>query len=140
MAGVVAGGYSGRALVVDVGAATGEPLPLDDAVLRAYLGGVGLGTWLLHALSPDRVDPLDPAAPLAFVFSPLVGTPLTTSARPEYPPATTPATVGASGAGECAGVGQALCAFTGGAAATRPRRRTGTPPRRPWRAAAPGRG
>ena len=81
MAGVVAGGYSGRALVVDVGAATGEPLPLDDAVLRAYLGGVGLGTWLLHALSPDRVDPLDPAAPLAFVFSPLVGTPLTTSAK-----------------------------------------------------------
>ena len=78
---VVAGGYSGRALVVDVGAATGEPLPLDDAVLRAYLGGVGLGTWLLHALSPDRVDPLDPAAPLAFVFSPLVGTPLTTSAK-----------------------------------------------------------
>jgi aldehyde:ferredoxin oxidoreductase len=81
VAGVVAGGYSGRALVVDVGAATGEALPLDDAVLRAYLGGVGLGTWLLHRLAPDRVDPLGPAAPLAFVFSPLVGTPLTTSAK-----------------------------------------------------------
>ena len=81
MAGVAAGGYFGKALVVDVGAATGEALPLDDAVLRSYLGGVGLGTWLLHALSPPRVDPLDPAAPLAFVFSPLVGTPLTTSAK-----------------------------------------------------------
>lgn len=81
MAGVAAGGYFGRALVVDVGTATGEALPLDDAVLRSYLGGVGLGTWLLHALSPPRVDPLDPAAPLAFVFSPLVGTPLTTSAK-----------------------------------------------------------
>ena len=77
----MAGGYSGRALVVDVGAATGEALPLSDAVLRAYLGGVGLGTWLLHRLAPERVDPLDPAAPLAFVFSPLVGTPLTTSAK-----------------------------------------------------------
>ncbi len=81
MAGVAAGGYSGRALVVDVGDATGEALPLPDAVLRAYLGGVGLGTWLLHRLAPERVDPLDPAAPLAFVFSPLVGTPLTTSAK-----------------------------------------------------------
>ena len=78
-----AGGYFGRALVVDVGdrAAVSAPLPLDDAVLRAYLGGVGLGTWLLHRLAPPGVDPLAPDAPLAFVFSPLVGTPLTTSAK-----------------------------------------------------------
>ena len=61
--------------------ATSAPLALDDAVLRAYLGGVGLGTWLLHRLAPTGVDPLAPAAPLAFVFSPLVGTPLTTSAK-----------------------------------------------------------
>ena len=80
---VPAGGYFGRALVCDVGdrAATSAPLPLDDAVLRAYLGGVGLGTWLLHRLAPPGVDPLAPDAPLAFVFSPLVGTPLTTSAK-----------------------------------------------------------
>ena len=69
--------------MVDVGDrwATSAPLPLDDAVLRAYLGGVGLGTWLLHRLAPAGVDPLAPDAPLAFVFSPLVGTPLTTSAK-----------------------------------------------------------
>ncbi|TQM36081.1 aldehyde:ferredoxin oxidoreductase [Pseudonocardia cypriaca] len=69
--------------MVDVGdrEATSAPLPLDDAVLRAYLGGVGLGTWLMHRLAPARVDPLSPDAPLAFVFSPLVGTPLTTSAK-----------------------------------------------------------
>ncbi len=60
---------------------TTRSLPLDDGVLRAYLGGVGLGTWLLHRLAPVGVDPLDPSAPLAFVFSPLVGTPLTTSAK-----------------------------------------------------------
>ena len=41
----------------------------------------GSGTWLLTRLAPIGVDPLDPAAPLAFVFSPLVGTPLTTSAK-----------------------------------------------------------
>ena len=81
--GVPAGGYFGRALVVDVGdrAVVSAPLPLGDDVLRAYLGGVGLGTWLLHRLAPAGVDPLAPDAPLAFVFSPLVGTPLTTSAK-----------------------------------------------------------
>jgi len=80
---MTAGGYSGRALVVDVSgtSATGDVLDLPDRVLRAYLGGVGLGTWLLHHLAPARVDPLAPEAPLAFVFSPLVGTPLTTSAK-----------------------------------------------------------
>jgi aldehyde:ferredoxin oxidoreductase len=77
------GGFFGRALVVDVDGdhATGTPLTLDDQVLRAYLGGVGLGTWLLHRLAPPRVEPLAPEAPLAFVFSSLVGTPLTTSAK-----------------------------------------------------------
>ena len=50
-------------------------------VLRGYLGGAGLGTWLLHHLAPPGVEPLAPHAPLAFVFSPLVGTPLTTSAK-----------------------------------------------------------
>jgi aldehyde:ferredoxin oxidoreductase len=80
---VTAGGYFGRALVVDVhgDGATGTPLELTDQVLRSYLGGVGLGTWLLHRLARTGVDPLAPEAPLAFVFSPLVGTPLTTSAK-----------------------------------------------------------
>ena len=35
----------------------------------------------MHELAPVGVDPLSPEAPLAFVFSPLVGTPLTTSAK-----------------------------------------------------------
>jgi aldehyde:ferredoxin oxidoreductase len=35
----------------------------------------------MHRLAPRGVDPLAPDAPLAFVFSPLVGTPLTTSAK-----------------------------------------------------------
>ena len=35
----------------------------------------------MHRLAPAEVDPLGPDAPLAFVFSPLVGTPLTTSAK-----------------------------------------------------------
>jgi aldehyde:ferredoxin oxidoreductase len=79
--GRVAGGYFGRALVVDVADASAEVLPLPDEVLRAYIGGAGLGAWLMHALAPPGVDPLAPEAPLAFCFSPLVGTPLTTSAK-----------------------------------------------------------
>ena len=75
------GGYFGQALVADVTDGTSEVLPLPDDILRAYIGGAGLGVWLLHQLAPAKADPLGPAAPLAFVFSPLVGTPLTTSAK-----------------------------------------------------------
>jgi aldehyde:ferredoxin oxidoreductase len=78
---VPAGGYFGQALLVDVTDGRNEILPLPEAILRAYLGGAGLGTWLLHRTGPPGVDPLGAAAPLAFVFSPLVGTPLTTSAK-----------------------------------------------------------
>jgi aldehyde:ferredoxin oxidoreductase len=78
---MAAGGYFGRALVVDAGTGTAETLPLPDELLRAYIGGAGLGAWLMHRLGPPGADPLSPAAPLAFVFSPLVGTPLTTSAK-----------------------------------------------------------
>ncbi|ONI75868.1 aldehyde:ferredoxin oxidoreductase [Kribbella sp. ALI-6-A] len=75
------GGYFGQALVVDVSDGSTTVVPLADDVLRQYLGGAGLGVWLLSELGEAGVDPLDPAAPLAFVFSPLVGTPLTTSAK-----------------------------------------------------------
>src|SRR3954465_12161414 len=77
----VAGGYFGRAPVVDLADASAETLALPDHVLRSYIGGAGLGAWLMHELAPAGVDPLGPEAPLAFCFSPLVGTPLTTSAK-----------------------------------------------------------
>ncbi|SNR72982.1 aldehyde:ferredoxin oxidoreductase [Haloechinothrix alba] len=75
------GGYFGQALLVDVSEGDVRRVPLPDGVLREYLGGAGLGTWLSTELGPAGIDPLDPAAPLSFVFSPLVGTPLTTSAK-----------------------------------------------------------
>jgi aldehyde:ferredoxin oxidoreductase len=74
-------GYFGCALVVDVSDGSATTLPLDEGVLRSCLGGVGLGTWLTAELAPRGVDPLAPESPLSFVFSPLVGTPLTTSAK-----------------------------------------------------------
>ena len=78
---MAAAGYFGRALIADVGDGSASVLPLPDELLRAYLGGAGLGAWLMHRLAPPGVDPLAPEAPLAFVFSPFVGTPLTTSAK-----------------------------------------------------------
>ncbi len=78
---MTAGGYFGQALVVNASTGTSQTLELPDELLRAYIGGAGLGAWLMHHLGPPGVDPLAPEAPLAYVFSPLVGTPLTTSAK-----------------------------------------------------------
>ncbi|MFO0905459.1 MAG: aldehyde ferredoxin oxidoreductase C-terminal domain-containing protein [Pirellulales bacterium] len=74
-------GYHGAWLHVDAASGASERREIPESVLRGYLGGSGLGTWLLTQLDAPRLDPLAPAAPLAFVFSPLVGSPLTTSAK-----------------------------------------------------------
>src|SRR5713226_579479 len=74
-------GYHGRYLRVDLSRGGAEWVPLAEDVLRRFLGGVGLAAYLMHREAPPRVDPLAPAAPLIFSLSPLVGTPLTTSAK-----------------------------------------------------------
>ena len=72
--------------------------PIPDRVLRATIGGIGLGTWLLHQYGAPEVDSdgtiltdaerlrlldsaFEPENPLIFVSSPLVGTRLTTSSK-----------------------------------------------------------
>src|SRR4051812_27874074 len=74
-------GYHGRYLRIDLTSDVATWVPLPEPVLRRFLGGVGLATYLLHREAPPGVDPLAPAAPLVFCLSPLVGTPLTTSAK-----------------------------------------------------------
>jgi aldehyde:ferredoxin oxidoreductase len=74
-------GFHGRYWRFDLSAGRGELRPLPEAVLRRTLGGVGLGAWLLHREAAEGADPLAPESPLIFSFSPLVGTPLTTSAK-----------------------------------------------------------
>jgi aldehyde:ferredoxin oxidoreductase len=81
MASALPGGYFGKALIVDLTTGTTEVKSLPEWVLRSFIGGAGLGAWLMHECCPPGVDPLSPPAPLIFVFSPLVGTPLTTSAK-----------------------------------------------------------
>src|SRR4029453_11802794 len=74
-------GYHGCFLRIDVSTGRAERVPLADAVLRQYLGGSGLGVWILLSDGAAALDPLAPEAPLVFAFSPLVGSPLTTSAK-----------------------------------------------------------
>jgi aldehyde:ferredoxin oxidoreductase len=56
-------------------------VPLSADVLRDYLGGSGLGARLLLDEGGATAEPFSPEAPLIFAFSPLVGSPLTTSAK-----------------------------------------------------------
>jgi aldehyde:ferredoxin oxidoreductase len=74
-------GYHGCYLRVDAQSGTAERVPLADDTLRKYIGGSGLGAYLLLEEGGAVTDPLSPAAPLIFAFSPLVGSPLTTSAK-----------------------------------------------------------
>ncbi len=74
-------GYHGRYLRIDATTAQAQVVPLSEGVLRQYVGGVGLAAYLLHRECPAGVDPLAPESPLVVCFSPLVGTPLTTSAK-----------------------------------------------------------
>jgi aldehyde:ferredoxin oxidoreductase len=77
-------GYHGCYLRIDVSTGRAERVPLSDDLLRRYIGGSGLGARLLldeNGVGSHFPDPLSPEAPLIFTFSPLVGSPLTTSAK-----------------------------------------------------------
>ncbi len=74
-------GYHGQYLRVDLTRGSSAWVPLAEDVLRRFLGGVGLAAYLMHREAPPGVDPFAPEAPLIFSLSPLVGTPLTTSAK-----------------------------------------------------------
>src|SRR5687767_5148271 len=74
-------GYHGCYLRIDVTDGSVERVPLAETVLRQFIGGSGLGAWLLLNEGGAGGDPLSTEAPLVFAFSPLVGSPLTTSAK-----------------------------------------------------------
>lgn len=74
-------GYHGSYLRIDVSNGRAELVPVADDVLRSFIGGSGLGVRLLLDANTAHLDALDARAPLIFSFSPLVGSPLTTSAK-----------------------------------------------------------
>ena len=74
-------GYHGKVMLIELGEQSIRWEPLDETVLRRFLGGTGLGAYLLYTYSPPGVDPMSPENPLIFVTSPLVGSRLTTSSK-----------------------------------------------------------
>ena len=75
------GGYQGKVLHVDLSRGDAWEEELSARVLRAFLGGIGLGTYLLYRHCPPGVDPLAPENPLVMASAPFVGTSITTSAK-----------------------------------------------------------
>ncbi|HEX4421502.1 MAG TPA: aldehyde ferredoxin oxidoreductase family protein [Kofleriaceae bacterium] len=71
----------GAYLRIDLGSGAATRVALDPAIARRFIGGVGLGAWLLHHETPRDFDPLGAEAAVIFAFGPLLGTPLTTSAK-----------------------------------------------------------
>src|SRR5215471_912914 len=66
-------GFHGRVLFVDLGAKTHRVEAIDPAVFKAYLGGYGLGAWLMWKHFPPRTDPLAPEACFALCSGLLTG-------------------------------------------------------------------
>lgn len=66
--------WQGRLLNIDLTDGTAKELIIPEEIMQKYLGGKGLGTWLLfHGLEP-YIDPLSPENVLLVLNGPLTGT------------------------------------------------------------------
>lgn len=74
-------GFHGRLLHIDLSRRRANWRSLEESRLRAFLGGVGLGTSLLYDYAPAGVEPFAADNPLIFASAPLVGSGLTTTAK-----------------------------------------------------------
>src|SRR5918994_6673415 len=74
-------GFHGRLRHIYLNSGKASWQALEESRLRAFLGGIGLGTSLLYEYAPPGVEPFSPANPLIFTSAPLVGTGLTTTAK-----------------------------------------------------------
>ena len=74
-------GFHNRLLHVDLGSGRHHWQETGEGRLRAFVGGIGLGTSLLYDFAPPGVEPLAPENPLILASAPLAGTGLTTTAK-----------------------------------------------------------
>src|SRR5262245_21499621 len=74
-------GFHGQLLHIDLNSGRNSRRELEESRLRAFLGGIGLGTSLLHEYAPPGVEPFALENPLIFTSAPFVGTGLTTTAK-----------------------------------------------------------
>ncbi|HEX5060520.1 MAG TPA: aldehyde ferredoxin oxidoreductase N-terminal domain-containing protein, partial [Kofleriaceae bacterium] len=66
-------GFHGKALFVDLSARSHRVETIDPQVYRDYLGGYGLGAWLMWKHFPAGTDPLDPKSMFALCSGMLTG-------------------------------------------------------------------
>jgi aldehyde:ferredoxin oxidoreductase len=65
--------HHGKVLFVDLTARTHHVETVDETVYRDYLGGYGLGAWLMWRHFPAGTDPLSPDACFAICSGLLTG-------------------------------------------------------------------
>jgi len=71
---MIAGGYMGKMLRVDLTSQETTVEKLDDAFLKTYLGQMGIGARIMYDEVPAGVKPTDPQNRLLFVTGPFTGT------------------------------------------------------------------
>jgi len=69
-------GCYGKMLTIDLDARQEKSEAIPDQVFADYLGGKGLGAWLLKQLNPPGVDPLAPENRLILTTGPACGFPV----------------------------------------------------------------
>ncbi|RLF12296.1 MAG: aldehyde ferredoxin oxidoreductase [Thermoprotei archaeon] len=74
-------GWRGRLLVVDLSQRLFKTVELSSRLLKAYIGGRGLGVKIVYDHTPRRVDAYHPDVPLIFAVGPLTATPFYSTAR-----------------------------------------------------------
>ena len=74
-------GFFNQLLRVDLSKTKTSVEPIPDSVLRSYLGGKGLGSYLLLQENPPGVEPFSPRNRLIFTLGPLADTPFYGSSR-----------------------------------------------------------
>jgi aldehyde:ferredoxin oxidoreductase len=70
----IKGGYVGKLLRVNLSDKTYRVEPLDEALLKKFLGGRGIATKIYFEEIPPQIRPLDEKNKLIFITGPLTGT------------------------------------------------------------------
>ncbi|MEJ2658700.1 MAG: aldehyde ferredoxin oxidoreductase family protein [Desulfobacterales bacterium] len=74
-------GFYGKILKIDLNKKTYQIVPIENPILKSYLGGRGLATDLLLRYNPPGVNPLSPENHLIFALGPLTGSAVWGSCR-----------------------------------------------------------
>jgi aldehyde:ferredoxin oxidoreductase len=74
-------GFFNQLLRIDLSKKKSTVEPIPESILRSYLGGKGLGSYLLLKENPPRIDPFSPQNRLIITLGPLADTPFYGSSR-----------------------------------------------------------